>query len=92
MKLSDQIKIPFCPIHKFNTGRIIIVGICYTGGWSVPYTVNPAQPNLLWINFCVLERQMFGLYRIHCTVKPVHAVTSIKQSPVLKDHLIFVLS
>jgi len=26
------------------------------------------------------------------TFKPVHEVTSIKQSPVLKGHLIFVLS
>jgi len=29
---------------------------------------------------------------IQCTVKPAHAVTSIKQSPVLKGHLFLVLS
>jgi len=27
-----------------------------------------------------------------CTVKPAHAVTSIKQSPALKGHLFLVLS
>ena len=29
---------------------------------------------------------------LHTTVKPVHAITSIKQSPVLKGHLFLVLS
>ena len=29
---------------------------------------------------------------LHYTVKPAHAVTSIKQSPVLKSHLFLVLS
>jgi len=36
----------------------------------------------------------FALYRLlqSNTVKPVHVITSIKQSPVLKGHLLFVLS
>jgi hypothetical protein len=32
------------------------------------------------------------MYANYTTVKPAHAVTSIKQSPVLKGHLCFVMS
>ena len=39
------------------------------------------------------KTQVAGLQRCkNKTVKPAHAVTSIKQSPVLKGHLCLVLS
>ena len=33
---------------------------------------------------------VFIISKIQYTVKPAHAVTSIKQSPVLKGHFLFV--
>ena len=44
---------------------------------------------------CFFARSAYNeesLYRTSHTVKPAHAFTSIKQSPVLKSHIFLVLS
>jgi len=42
--------------------------------------------------YFVGHRLLKSYFHLQATVKPAHAVTSIKQSPVLKGHLFFVLS
>ena len=42
----------------------------------------------IWNNCCIISILM----EINYTVKPVHVVTSIKQSPVFKGHLFLILS
>jgi hypothetical protein len=44
---------------------------------------------IVWIGFMVFDAT---IKVTKCTIKPVHMVTSIKQSPVLKGHLFLVLS
>ena len=38
------------------------------------------------------KKYLYDCKKFVCTVEPVHAVTLIKQSPVLKGHLFLVLS
>ena len=50
------------------------------------------KPNIKSAYKQFLEVFFFNLQNIKTTVKPVHVVTSIRQSPVLKGHIFLVMS
>ena len=78
--------------------KLLTMGKCITKWWVKPLTIGKCLGilNTSW----VLRREHTSVVKVNhlnhlathstsmqYTVKPIHAVTSIKQSPVLKGHL-----